>query len=627
MRRAVVLTDPLASRVLDCVWAGRVVGFVSMTVSRKALVGIALVIFAVTVWLFWPSVHGGFLTDLDDDEYLRQAVRCNGLTWNAVEWAFTCTDRYYQPLARLSHVLDYQIWGKNAAGHHATSVVVHALNAALVFGFLWTLLGAASLTAGERLALALGVAVVFAIHPLQAESVAWMSGRTQLLCTTFGIGCLWAYVAGARRWTVWGLFVVALLCKPMAISFPFVILAMDYYPLRRHEQLGWGRLLREQAAFVAFAVAAGLASLHIATGVGGMMDPVGAVPWSQHVLLMFRSLAFYPFKLVWPAELSPWYPLRLGLSLDQWPVLLSALSVGIVTALAVWYRRRLPALAAGWGAYVVLVLPVSGLMQTTSWAVANRYAYAAMVPLLLLAGGMVIWAWRRGATVNRLALGCLLACELCFFGLRTRSLTPDWRNEETLWRAVLVRFPDFAEAHYNLGVALTQFGRTQEAIAHYEQALRIKPDDAGAHYNLGMALAQTGRIEDAIGHYKQALRIKADYAEAHNNLGTALAQTGRIKEAIDHYEQALRIKADDAEAHNNLGTALAQTGRVKEAIAHFQQALRINPDLPEVHYNLGNSLALVGRVPEAIEHLQQALRIKPDFTQARNALARLQARQ
>jgi tetratricopeptide (TPR) repeat protein len=496
-------------------------------------------------------------------------------------------------LVRLSHVLDYQIWGTNAAGHHATSVVVHALNAALVFGFLWTLLGAASLTTGERLAMALGVAVVFAIHPLQAESVAWMAGRTQLLCTTFGIGCLWAYVARARRWTVWGLFVLALLCKPMAISFPFVMLAIDYYPLRRHEQLGWGRLLREQAAFVALAVAAGLASLHIATGVGGMMSPVGAVPLSQHVLLMFRSLAFYPFKLVWPTRLSPWYPLRLGLSLHQWPVLLSVLGVGIVTALAVWYARRLPALAACWGAYVVLVLPVSGLMQTTAWAVANRYAYLAMLPLLLLAGGMVIWAWRRGTMVNRLALGCLLACELCFFGLRTRSLTPVWRNEETLWRAVLVRFPDSAEMHCNLGNALQRTGKIEEAIAHFEQALRITPGFAGAHYNLGNVFLQEGKLSDAIGHYEQALRVNPDFANAHYNLGNALARVGRVPEAMGHWEQALRI----------------------------------NPDFADAHYNLGVALAQAGRTPEAIEHLQQALRIKPDFALAQNALARLQARQ
>ncbi len=198
---------------------------------------------------------------MDDVEYLRQSERWNGLTWNAVKWAFTTTDPYYHPLPRLSHVLDYQIWGRNAAGHHATSVFLHALNAAFVFGFLWTLLGAASLSTGERLTVALWVAAVFAIHPLQMESVAWISGRTQLLCTMFCIGSLWAYAAGGRQWVVWGLFVLAVLSKPMAVSLPFVMLAMDYFPLRRHEQLGWGRLVWEKAVMIALAGAVGVATM------------------------------------------------------------------------------------------------------------------------------------------------------------------------------------------------------------------------------------------------------------------------------------------------------------------------------------------------------------------------------
>jgi hypothetical protein len=183
-----------------------------VNVARTTLVGLALAIFAGAVWLYWPGLNGGFLKGMDDDEYLRQAVRLNGLTWNAVHWAFTTTEPYYHPLPRLSHLLDYQVWGTNAMGHHATSVVLHGLNTALVFGFLWTLLGAtALLTTGERLTMALGVAAVFAIHPLQVESVAWISARSQLLCTAFGIGSVWAYVARARRWVVWMLFAAALL--------------------------------------------------------------------------------------------------------------------------------------------------------------------------------------------------------------------------------------------------------------------------------------------------------------------------------------------------------------------------------------------------------------------------------
>ena len=619
-----------------------------MTVSRTKLVGMTLAIFAVSVWLHWPCVNGEFL-DVDDKEYLRQSERCNGLTWKAVKWAFTSTDPYYHPLPRLSHVLDYQLWGKNAAGHHATSVFVHALNAALVFGFLWTLLGTVSLTTGERLAIALGTAAVFAIHPFQVESVAWIAGRTQLLCATFGIGCLWAYAAGARRWVVWGLFVLALLCKPTAVSLPFVMLAMDWFPLRRFERLGWGRLLWEKLPMIALAVVAGVVTTITESG----LAPWGMAPLSDRVLMTFQSLVFYPWRLVCPWPLSPFYPLRVRPSLGEWKVVVSVLSVGAITALAVWSRRRLPTLAAAWGAYMAFVLPVSGLTQGLG-AVAPRHAYVAMLPLLLVTGGAAVWVWRRVTTAARLALTGLLACELCVFGVRARSLIPEWHSEEMLRRAVLVWFPDsefdnrmlaltlldqgrasealtYAQraveiapeqsyAHMTLGSVLRRLGRRQEAMAQDEQAFRMNKDPALAHYDLGLVLAQAGRTAEAIAHFEQALRIKPDYADAHNNLGIALAQTGRTAEAIAQYEQAIRINRDLAEAHNNLGNALAQTGRTAEAIAHFEQAVQINPDFAEAHCNCGVALGQVGRVPDAIVHFEQAIRIEPDYADAHNSL-------
>ena len=627
-----------------------------MSISRTKLVGFGLAIFAGVLWLYWPSVHGEFLAG-DDVEYLRQSVRLNGLTWSAVKWAFTCTDSYYHPLVRLSHVLDYQIWGKNAACHHTASVVVHALNAALVFGFLWTLLGATSLSSGERLTLALWVAVVFAIHPLQVESVAWVSGRTQLLCTTFGIGSVWAYATGARRWVVWGLYVAALLCKPMAISLPFVMLAIDYYPLRRHKQLGWSRLMWEKAAMIVIAVAASLATL-ITKSQTGQIFSLAAIPLSKRVFLAFDSLTFYLWKLVWPVPLSPYYPLQSRLSLDQWPVLASVLSVVMITAVVVIERRRRPMLAAGWGAYLMLVLPVSGLIQEGAQAVAPRYAYMAMLPPLLLGGGGAVWLWRRSTTVARVALTVLLAGQLCVFGVSTHNLIPERRNDETLCRAVLAQFPDsefnwtlavalldqgrarealeYAQreveiapqlymAHNTLGRVLDRLGRFQDAVEQYEQALHLKPNSAQAHYNLAIALAQTGKIEEAITHFQQALRIKPDYAAAHCALGMAWEQVGNVREAIAHDEQALRINPDLAEAHSNLGIVLAQTGKIKEAITHYQQALRIKPDFAEAHYNFGIALEQAGREPEAIQHYEQALKLRPDFTPAKNALARLRA--
>ncbi|HXI82939.1 MAG TPA: tetratricopeptide repeat protein [Verrucomicrobiae bacterium] len=629
-----------------------------MKVTRAALLGVALAIFASALWLHWPSVNGGFLTRMDDDEYLRQSVRWQGLSWGAVRWAFTSTEPYYQPLPRLSHVLDYQLWGTNAQGHHATSVVNHALNAAIVFGFLRTILGvvAGSLTMRERLALAIGVAVVFAIHPLQVESVAWMSGRTQLLCTTFGIGSLWAYVAGTRRWLVWAMFIAALLCKPLAVSLPFAMLALDYLLARRDGEPKWGRLLRRNAGLIAVGVAAAVTTIITESRTGGLLVPLETIRPSQRMLLMAQSLVFYPCKLAWPTQLSPYYPRPVNISMFQPFAFASVLGVTVITALCIWRGRRAPALMAGWGTYVLFVLPVSGLTPTGGQAVADRYAYLAMLPLLVLAGGAVVWLWRRSPMIGRCGLVCLLVGELFFFGMRTRAQTLVWRNDETLWRGVLAQFPNSdlanemlaqallnenripealvhaqhavevapsAETHRNLGIALTQAGEIQEATDEFNLALQLKPDMADAHCRLGVFLQREGKYEEAIRHYEQALQTDPDYADAHYNLGTALVRLDRMTEAMEQWEEALRIDPDYAEAHANLGVALEQAGKLEDAVAHYEQALRVRPDLAAVHYDLGNVLARLGRMPAAIQQYGEALRLNPDYTEARNALVRL----
>ncbi len=546
-----------------------------MNVNREKLVVVAFVIFALTVWLYWPSTRGGFLVYMDDDDYLREAVRCNGLTWNAVQWAFTCTRPYWQPLARLSHVLDYQIWGTNAGGHHATSVILHALNAALVFGFLWSLLGAVSLTDGERLTMAAGVAAVFAIHPLQVETVAWMSCRTQLLCGTFGIGCLWAYAAGARRQVAWGLYAAALLSSPMAVSLPFVMLAIDYYPLRRHERVGWGQLLREKAVLVALAVGVGVVTM---VAESRMTAPWETISASERVLLMLQSLVFYLWKLVWPGQLSTFYPLWPGLALYQRQIMASVLSVGMISAVAVAGRRRWPAVAATWGSYVALVLPVSGLLQTALFAVAARYAYLAILPLVMAAGGAGIWLWRRSTSVARLGLVGVVAFELSVFRARTSSLIPDWCDSETVWRAALAQFPNSVIANRALAMTLLGEGRIKKALEYAQREVELAPQSAQAHMTLSVILGRLGRLRDAVGECEETVRLDPDSAEAQSNLANALVRTGKIEEALGHYEQSLRIKPDSPEMHCNFGAALARMGKKQEAIAQFEQALQLRPD-------------------------------------------------
>ena len=595
---------------------------------------------------------------MDDDEYLRQSIRLRGLSWPAIRWAFTSTEPYYHPLPRLSHLLDYQVWGIDARGHHATSVLLHALNAALVFGFVWTLLGVAAGTRaiGERLALAMGVAVVFAIHPLQVESVAWMSGRTQLLCTAFGIGCLWAHVAGARRWIVWALFMAALLSKPMAVSLPFAIVALDYTLTRRDDKMGWERVPRRNAALMVVGVVVAVATIVTESRVGGLLVPLETVRPTQRLWLMAQGLMFYPWKLFLPTRLSPYYPRPLNISLFQPFVLMSVLGVVAITTLCLWRGRRAPWLVAGWGTYLFFILPVSGLTQTGDQAMADRYAYLAMLPLLLMATAGAVWLWRRCPTIARCGIVALLAGELFFFGLRTRAEIFVWHDDETLWRAVLTHFPDSdlanemlaqallnqqrvpealayarhavevapsAETHRNVGIILAKVGNTQEAIREFELALQLKPNMADTHCNLAVALQRDGKIEEAIGHYQQALQADPNYADAHYDLGTALVQVNRVAEAIHEWEAALRINPDHAMAEANIGVALEQEGQVAEAVSHYERALRINPDLATVHFDLANALGRLSRTAEAIEHYEEALRIDPDYTAAQRSLARL----
>ncbi len=438
------------------------------------------------------------------------------------------------------------------------------------------------------------------------------------------------------------------------------MLAIDYFPLRRYEQLGWGRLLREKAVLIGLGVVAAAAAMITESQKGGFMIPLEKIALSQRVLLMFQSLVFYPWKLVWPVRLSPYYPLRESLSLDHVWVLLSMLCVGVITVLAARERRRLPALAAGWGAYVVQMLPVSGLTQRGLVAVALRYAYMAILPLLLVVGGAVVWAWRRSTTAARVALIGLLGCELCVFGVRTRSLIPDWHDDIAYWRAVVAQLPEseanwglaatllergrapealeYAQraveitpqlymAHNTLGRVLARLGRLQDAVKQFQQALRLKPDDCETHVNWGNALQDSGNVQEAIAQYELAVRLKPDSAEVHISLGNALLTQGNARDAVANYEEALRLKPDNAEAHDNLGIALAQARRLPEAMEHWEQALKLKPDDVEAHVNLGKALEGQGRLPEAIAHYQQALKLRPDFLPAKNALTRLGAGQ
>lgn len=629
--------------------------------SRGALAklcGVAGVIAAVTIFLLWPAIHNEFLFQWDDWVCLEESQQHRRLSWDTIRWAFTTVVPFsYLPLIRLMHVLNFQLWGMQAAGYHATSVLLHGLNAGLVTVLIWTLLGKIpSVTEAQRQTSAAFVGLVFGIHPLQVEPVAWLTQQIIILSTFFSLSAMYAYlwlVQQPRNRCRYGivllLLVAALLSKVTAVALVLLMLTIDFYPLQRHLTIGWRGLLKEKLLW--FALCAGMSGLFLwaAAEQHGLVS-LARLGMMERGIVAVRGVVSYLEMLLWPAHLSPYYPIQGRVSLGQLQTVLSVAAFAAITTLTVVRIRRIPGLFAAWVAYLALLLPSSGLVQVGSHAAADRYMYMAMLPPLMCGALGIVWAWRRMQKFGRTAIPALVGCWLVFLAVKTREQIGWWHEDETVWRAVLQCYPQSEHAHWQLGNALAQKGQPNQAIDQYREALRINPDYAEAHIGIGVALAATDRLNEAITHYAEAVRLAPASVEAHyswgtalgaqarwaeaieqyqitlqisprhlqaqNNLGVTLARVGRTDEAIAHLTEALRLEPDDAEAHNNLGIILAAQGKLAEAIAHYREALRTETDDAELHNNLGVALEREGKSAEAVAQFREAMRLKPDWPTA-----------
>lgn len=524
--------------------------------SRVLIFGASLAVTATIVCLFWPATGGEFLTQMDDDEYLRKAAEYGGLSLAAMKWAFTTTEPYYHPLPRLSHVAVYQVFGANPRRHHLVNVLLHAANAGVLVCFVEALLAVSGWPPnGRRLWTAVGVGLVFGIHPLQVESVAWLAGRTTLLCVCLFVACLWAYVHATRsahRRTWWGatvaLFVGALLAKPMAISIPFVMLAMDYHPLNRYRELGWRRLLREKAPLVGICAAATFLAVITESQAGMLVGTEWLSPW-QRLLLACRSLVFYLWKTLWPAWLSPFYPFETSVSLMRQEFAVPVFVVGLLTWICWRCWDRHPEGLAAWCAYVALILPSSGLAQAGSQAVASRYAYLAMAPVLSVMMAGLGTVWGRLAVFGKSLLVLLLGFYALFLAVRTRAEIPVWRNDITLWTRALSYFPDSEVARRMLGhgycevaMKLVEERRFDEALPHVKRTLELSPTYSLGHATLAAIYLKTKRYGEATTCLQQALQLDPTLGAARYNLACAYARLGKLAEAYETLEELLKAR-------------------------------------------------------------------------------------
>jgi tetratricopeptide (TPR) repeat protein len=599
--------------------------------SKRVLAACVVLILA-SVIVYAPVRHFGFV-GWDDADYVTDNVHvAQGLTWQGTWWALTSTDAAnWHPVTWLSHMLDVQLYGMNAGPQHLTNLLLHILNTLLLFGLLYRMTGAWGRSTF--------VAGLFALHPLHVESVAWIAERKDVLSTLFGMLTMWAYVSYVRRPRLGRYLVVllwfglGLMAKPMLVTLPFVLLLLDFWPLRRLELDGgagppglaafrqrWAALLRlvkEKLPLLALAAISSVVTV-LAQQHGGAVKGLERVPLSLRLTNALASYLAYIGKMLWPVRLSAFYPL--GTSPPVLQACLGALLLIGVTVFAIRAGQRHGYFLTGWLWYVGTLIPVVGLLQVGDQSMADRYTYLPLIGLfLIVAWGApeLVARWRYG----RLALPVAAACVLLACAGVARAQVRYWSDGAALWRHALDVNGDNYLAHASLGDILLKQGRTGEAISHFVEALQLKPDGL-AQNGLGLALMWQGKLDEAIPHFAEALQIKPNFAQARYNLGYALARQGRVDEAIGQFREALRINPDYAGAHNELGEALARQGKLEEAAQHFAEALRIKPDYAEAQNNLGVALARQGKLGEAVQHFGEALRIRPDFVDASSNLKR-----
>jgi len=615
-------------------------GSMGLTSAQRWVRWLAPLLVALfTLAAFLPALQNQFVNWDDKDNFLDNP-HYRGLGWTHLRWMWTTHLGHYIPLTWMTLGLDYLLWGMNPVGYHLTNLLLHAANAVVFFFVVRRLLARALPSPSEHgyaLAVSSGVAaLVFAIHPLRVESVAWVTERRDVLSALFYLLTILLYLRACERgargrgwyWLSVAVFGCALLSKSMVVNLPVVLLILDVYPLRRlGGAVGWWseparRVYVEKIPFVLLAAAASAVALMAQLSHNTMVSVVQLSALGRLALSVY-GLSFYLWKTVAPVNLSPLY--ELPPTVNPWapPFLLSYGLVVAITALVLALRRPLPGLLAAWVAYVVVLLPVLGIFQSGPQIAADRYTYLASLGWAILVSAGVLSHWRR----RPFLFTGLAACVLFGLGILTWNQVQVWRDSEKLWTHALATYPKSSIAENNLGNVRADQSKLAEAIEHYRQALDINPEHASAHYNLGNVLAQQGKLAEASEHHRQALRLKPDYADAHNNLGNVLAQQGMLAEASEQYQRALQIRPDDADAHNNLGNALAQQGKLSEAVDHYRQALKIKPDFAKAASNLGSALAQQGKLSEAVEHYRRALKIKPDFAEALNDLGNALARQ
>jgi tetratricopeptide (TPR) repeat protein len=543
--------------------------------------GLALAVLAA----YSPLWHCQFVLFDDNDYVTSNDMVKQGVSWPGIVWAFsTVHASNWHPLTWISHMVDFQLYGMNPAGHHITSLLLHLANAILLFLLLQRM-------TRTRWPSAL-TAALFALHPLHVESVAWISERKDVLSTLFWMLAVGAYVRHVEnlksqisnfKFFYIGsvvLFSLGLMAKPMLVTLPFILILLDYWPLRR-PRLPAVRLLAEKIPWFILAAASCVVTV-LAQQRGGALRSLASVPLEARLQNVPVAYARYLEKTFWPADLAVLYPISL-----QWPVWEVACStalLALITAWVIWRVRAQPYLAVGWLWFLGMLVPVIGLVEVGVQSMADRYDYLPSVGLFI----MIIWAARQwvprlGAQAPAIFGGLAVAGCLAATWMQAQF----WKDSKTLFRHALAVTDRNALIESNLGKVLLQEGRVDEALPHLLRAVAFAPDYPLPHYNLGNALLARGEVAGALAQFEIHVSLQPGDPIAQYNFGSVLLDQGLARDAIPHLEKAVQLRPGSADYHCRLGDACRQAGRAAEAISQYEKSLQILPN----HLKAASSLA------------------------------------
>jgi protein O-mannosyl-transferase len=568
-----------------------------------------LLLYLVNLIIYW-QVHNFDFIVLDDPAYilLNQIVK-RGLTFDGFKWAFMTFDyntANWHPLTWLSFMLEWQLYGMNAGGYHWTNLHLHIANTLMLFVVLNQMT--------KTLWQSAFVAVLFAVHPLHVESVAWISERKDVLCTLFWFLAIWTYFRyvehKAYEWYFATIlfFIFGLTAKPMVVTFPFVLILLDYWPLHRFEQQTKGiqssvnswktsffcfirsnlhLFLEKLPLFILSFIFSAIAFL--AQKSGDALQSLANLPLTLRVANAFVAYITYIFKMIWPFNLAVFYPIP-----DAWPVwhiLLAFILIVFISTMAVLLIKNYPYFITGWFWYLGTLVPVIGLVQVGTQSMADRYTYIPLTGLFIV----IVWGTAdiiKKRYLLKVFVYLFSVCIICVFMIVSWFQIQQWRNSITLFKHTLAVTKENYFAWNGMGVALRMIGDFNGAELHFKEALRIRPLFAEAHANLGGIYYRSNELNDATFHLHEAIRLSPRFENAVFNLGHVYLVQKKYAEAADEYKKLLKLSPNNAEVHNYLGVALICQKNIDEAVREFQTALKIQPTYTKAKINLSNALKM-----------------------------------